>query len=98
MKTDELIEKMYGILRVQLVDMPRAMYESGIFSLNHKYKTFKMNEAVWRSKTEEEKKTVFEKFLKPGVTKMPETVVSTDGKYEVKHSSLSQKIYASKVC
>ena len=38
-----------------------------------------MNVAVWRSKSEEEKKAVFEKFLKAGVLKNPKTVVSTDG-------------------
>ena len=37
MKADELIEKMYGIVKVQFVDMRQAMYESGNFSVNCKY-------------------------------------------------------------
>ena len=47
------------------------LYDPGSFSVSHRYKRFKMNEAVWRSKSEEEKKTVFEKFLKAGVSKKP---------------------------
>ena len=74
LKTDELIEKIYGVVRVQFVDLRRAMYDSGSFSVSHRYKRFKMNEAVWRSKSEEEKKAVFEKFLKAGVLKKPKTV------------------------
>ena len=84
LKSDGLIEKIYGVVPVQFVDLRRAMYDSGSFSVSHRYKRFKMNEAVWPSKSEEEKKTVFEKFLESGVLKKPKTVVSTDGTYEVK--------------
>ena len=76
---------------MQFVDLLRAMHDSGSFSVNNRYKRFKMNEAVWRSKSEEEKKAFFEKFLKAGVSKKPKTVALTDGKYEVKPSNPSQK-------
>ena len=81
LKTDELIENIYGVVRVQFVDLRRAMYDSGSFSVSHRYKRLKMNETEWRSKSEEEKKAVFKKFLKAGVLKKPKTVVSTDCKY-----------------
>ena len=40
LEKDELIEKNFGVVRVQFVDLRRAMYDSGSFSVNHRYKRF----------------------------------------------------------
>ena len=42
LKIDELIENINGVVWVQFVDLRRAMYDSGSFSVSHRYKRLKM--------------------------------------------------------
>ena len=85
-KTDKLIQKLYELIKVQLVDMRWALYGTGNFSLRGPFQKLKITKLVWSMKSEEEKYKLFYKFLKAGkhLTDNNNVVTSNDGTYSVR--------------
>lgn len=83
-KTDELVEKLYDVVRVQHVDIRRALYGTGNYTLSTKFNKFRLAEGVWRSKSDSDKKTYQFKFLNASSkVELPTKIVSKDGAYKI---------------
>ena len=83
LKLPDLIEKMYSIVKLQYADMRRALHGHGNYQLPPNLKHLVLPNAVWTTKTEEEKKKHFQKFLSMTAAKKEKTIVSTDGGLEI---------------
>jgi transposase-like protein len=82
-KTNELIDKLYDLVKMQTVDMRRALYGTGNFVLNHRFQKFKLTKIAWSSKSENEKSALLNKFLASGLNAVQTSLTSRDGKYSV---------------
>ncbi|XP_052219033.1 uncharacterized protein LOC127836436 [Dreissena polymorpha] len=83
-KTDELVQHLHDTVRVQHVDVKRALYGTGNYTLSAKYARFRLVEGVWRSKSDSEKKTYQMKFLNAtSKVEVPSKIVSSDGTYTI---------------
>ena len=78
MKLPDLIERLYRIVKLQQVDCRRALYGHGNYELAPWMSKCKVQHVHWTQKTDEEKATLYEKFLK-GLPPNKHTVSSTDG-------------------
>ena len=84
-KTDDLVEQLYNVVRVQMTDLRRALYGTGNFSLAPRLGKHKLAVAVWHAKSEDDKHACLQKFLKLNTReKKAETVTSVDGQYTVR--------------
>ena len=63
--------------------MRRALHGHGNYQLPPSLEHLVLPNAVWTTKTEEEKKKHFEKFLSMTAAKKKKTIVSTDGGLEI---------------
>ncbi|KAL3881113.1 hypothetical protein ACJMK2_027574 [Sinanodonta woodiana] len=80
-KTDKLVEKIFKLVTVEMVDLGRSLYGTGNFYLNTRFSKFKITKLSWAAKTEEEKQQLFSKFL--ASTASVSGLTSSDGKYTV---------------
>ena len=82
--TADLIDKIYDITQLHFMDYRSAMHDSGNYRLAKPYQNYKVSDAVWRCKSEEEKQKLFENLLmdRKKTTKSSQITLS-DGKYSV---------------
>ena len=63
LKLPDLIEKMHSIVKLLYTDMRRSLHGHGNYEVIPKLKHFVLPNVVWTTKSEDEKKKHFEKFL-----------------------------------
>ena len=82
LRLPDLIEKIYQVVKLQYADVRRALHGQGNFELAPSRLKFKVSDMAWKSKTEEEKLKLFEKFMayRPPKDKV---VTSTDGHLQI---------------
>ena len=91
-KIDELIDKLYELDKLQMVDIRRSLCGSGNYIMSNTYSKTKVTKLQWNSKSEEDKNKLFQKFLSTGMSTVPVSVISTDGTYTVnKFPKLAKK-------
>ena len=78
MKLPDLIDRLYKIVKLQQIDCRRAFYFHGNYELALWMSTLKVQHVHWTQKTEEEKGTLYKKFMKE-MAPNTKTVISTDG-------------------
>ena len=82
--TEELIQKLYSVTELHFMDYRSALHDSGNYELVPEEKSYRVPDAVWRCKSEEEKKDIFTVFLNDRKRKQKSKyVVSKDGKFSV---------------
>ena len=80
----DLVEKIYDITELHFMDYRSAMHDSGNYRLTKPYQNYKVSDAVWRCKTEEEKRKLFEGLLTDRKKPVKSSqILSSDGKYSV---------------
>ena len=88
----ELIEKIYELIKVQIVDLRRSLYGTGNYVINTKFSRFKINKMSWNSKSVEDKDLFFMTFMKKSQLKFTTANTSSDGIYTVsKEPKLAKK-------
>ena len=82
--TADLIDKIYDITQLHFMDYRSAMHDSGNYRLAKPYQNYKVSDAVWCCKSEEEKQKLFENLLmdRKKTTKSSQ-ITSSNGKYSV---------------
>ena len=83
----DLINKIYQIVQSQYSDVRRALYENGNYQLSNKFVKYRLSYMDWKSKTSEEKETIFKKFMKVCDFEKKENdksyIFSTDGEVKI---------------
>ena len=64
MKLPDLIDRLYKIVKLQQIDCTRALYCHGNYELAPWMSKLKVQHVHWTQKTEEEKETLYKKFMK----------------------------------
>ena len=64
MKLPALVDRLYRIVKLQLIDCRRALYREGNYELAPWMKKLKVSNVHGKQKTEEEKEQAFRKFMK----------------------------------
>jgi hypothetical protein len=80
--TPALIDVLHRMVKLQLLDLQRALYNIGNFRLFGVNRKYCIREDIFRSKSDEDQKKYFLNFLK-SFTAKPQYVVSKDGKTKV---------------
>ena len=83
LKCDELVFKLEEIINTQMVDLRRALYDKGNFSVNTRYAKYKLSHASWSAKSPEEKSDYFKKFLNARKNVQTARVTSSCGKFTI---------------
>ena len=82
--TEELILKLYSVTELHFMDYRSALHDSGNYELVPEEKSYHVPDAVWRCKSEEEKKSIFASFLSDSKRKQKaKYVTAKDGKFSV---------------
>ena len=77
MKLPDLIDRLYKIVKLLQIDCTRALYCHGNYELAPWMSKLKVQHVHWTQKTEEEKETLYKKFMK-GMAPNTKTIISTD--------------------
>jgi hypothetical protein len=66
------------------MDYRRSLHDTGNYQLTNEERIYRVHDAVWRCKSEEEKKELFQKFLVDSKCKQNSKLLkSKDGKFSV---------------
>ena len=80
--TADLINKIHGITELHFMDYRSALH--GTYRLTSAYQQYKVNDAVWRCKSENEKNVIFNNFMADKKkTIKSDYITSKDRKYTV---------------
>ncbi|KAK3096736.1 hypothetical protein FSP39_002786 [Pinctada imbricata] len=86
--TPDLIVKLYSVTKLQFIDLRRAIYGSGNYVLSADQSAYSISEMKWREKDDEEKKKIFNNFLRDTKKKIhTKRIFSRDGKFSVPHKT-----------
>jgi hypothetical protein len=90
--TPALIKVLSDMLKLQMLDLQRSLYNTGNFRFHGVNRKFCIREDIFRSKPVEDQKKYFLNFIKSSLSKPPH-ITSTDGQYSVpkKDKRSSQK-------
>ena len=81
-KIIELIEALHAVVKLQEIDMRRALHGQGCYELHPRVSKLYVNDMNWQSKTKEEKDKICQKLFK-WKPKKDKVVMSTDGKLAI---------------
>ncbi|XP_046346407.1 uncharacterized protein LOC124126896 [Haliotis rufescens] len=82
LKIPDLTDKLHTIVKIQYADMRRALYGQGNYQLTPWMAGFKLSNACWTSKSQQEKDRHFRKFLR-GPRCQKSITVSSDGRLNI---------------
>ena len=74
---------------MQSVDLRSVIHGDGNYRLDYKYRHYAVNDVVWRTKNEEQRQMLFQRFLRDSKNekKADATIISSNGKLAV-HSKV----------
>ena len=79
-RTPDLIEKIYEVVNLQILDLKRSLHEKGNFQLSRDYTNYTIPDMTWNQKNEEQRNNAFEKFLNDVKNRpKPASILSSDG-------------------
>ena len=78
MKLPDLIDRLYRIVKLQQIDCRRALHGQGNYELAPWMAKMRVPEMHWSQKTEEERESIYQKFMK-GLPEKKKELISTDG-------------------
>ena len=79
----EMIEKIYKVTELHFLDYRSALHDDGNYRLTKAESSQRVREALWRCKSDDEKKELFLKFLKGTKSRKRKYIESRDGKFSV---------------
>ena len=79
----ELINVLYDVVKVQMLDLERAMLGLGNFVLAQSYQGYSVQPHVWSGMTVKQHETRRSTFLTKGVPSSNKSVTSTDGALKI---------------
>ena len=80
--TPALIKVLSDMVKLQMLDLQRSLYNTGNFRFHGVNRKFCIREDIFRSKTVEDQTKYFLNFIKSSLSKPPH-ITSTDGQYSV---------------
>lgn len=84
----DLIDSIHGLVQLQIKDLRRALRGDGNFNLTGTFVRHRVTYQAWLSKSEEQKMTLFTRFVSDSGNRQPPVMVqSTDGGLRVLNST-----------
>ena len=97
LRLPELVTRLHLVVKMQYADVRRALHGQGNFELTGSTSKYRVNDAVWVRKTEEEKDSIYDRFMRHrGSMNHGKTITSTDGKLRIKRTPKAAKKPAQK--
>jgi len=82
-KLPDLILKLKSISELQYLDMRRSLHGQGNYKVRREFTGHEVSQAIWDSKSPEEKEVSFQKFLKAKLPQKTHKTTSRDGHLEI---------------
>ncbi|CAG2208368.1 unnamed protein product [Mytilus edulis] len=90
----DLVDKLFDMVDFQFINLRSALHHSGDYMLVNSYKQYTIADAIWKTKSDEEKRKLFNNFLQDSKKRKHENIItSSDGLYSVvnKAKSIAKK-------
>ncbi|CAC5399213.1 unnamed protein product [Mytilus coruscus] len=82
----DLVDKLpvFDMVDFQFINFRSALHHSGDYMLVHSYKQYTIADAIWKTKSDEEKRKLFTNFLQDSKKRKHDNIItSSDGLYSV---------------
>ena len=91
----ELIEKIYTVTELHFLGYRSALHDDGNYRLTKAESQYRVADALWRCKSDAQRKDLFVNFLKDSKKRKRKYIESNDGKYTVVAKAQSKATKAS---